>query len=505
MEISEPILLLFYCFYQNDWLSLDQVRIPDSIWHRVLCVLTLVSILESCTSYGPYHANTSSQPLNSLRGPSDGRYKFAFVEFGDQGSALDMSQRAVALNVIRQAQRPLLFVYIHGWMNNANSADVCRFEHFIDVISRLPEVTEEKVNVIGVYIAWRGKDLTMPGFNLLTFWNRKSAGNKIASQNSCLAAINELALAAREPGKHVHHCILMGHSFGGLVLSSTISHSILDASSTGSRNASPWDMAVAFNPADNAIGTRQLLSELDYLYKYDSSRGAYVGRTPGSEAGAVVNENRPFLVILQSENDQATGTFFPIGTTLGNVVNFHYHWDKVPVPGGNGQKISENEFQTHTPGNDKYLVNFNVVPLGGTTAPAGLSTYENRAFEANVRQNVSGRTFLTSEKNDGHEKQFCRGPDYNPGEMRPATGNEDWQRWQFVYSGNARVPCWIVRVPKEIIWGHGGLWSDNSVAMFGALYRMHFPLNAEGLAVSSQRGSVPNAPDTRKLNEDKLH
>jgi len=117
---------------------------------------------------------------------------------------------------------------------------------------------------------------------------------------------------------------------------------------------------------------------------------------------------------------------------------------------------------------------------------------------------VRSRTFLTSEKNNGHEKQFCRGPDYNPDETRPATGNEDWRRWEFVYSGNAHVPCWIVRVPKEIIWGHGGLWSDNSVAMFGALYRMHFPLNAAGRSLSSQRASVPNSPDTRKLNEDKL-
>jgi len=33
---------------------------------------------------------------------------------------------------------------------------------------------------------------------------------------------------------------------------------------------------------------------------------------------------------------------------------------------------------------------------------------------------------------------------------------------KFEYTGNARVPCWIVRVPKDIIWEHGGLWSDNS-------------------------------------------
>jgi hypothetical protein len=85
----------------------------------------------------------------------------------------------------------------------------------------------------------------------------------------------------------------LGHSFGGLVLENTISHSILDASSAGTRNTSPWDMAVAFNAADNSIGSRQLMSELDYLYKYDPARHAYVGRSPGAEAGSVVAENRP--------------------------------------------------------------------------------------------------------------------------------------------------------------------------------------------------------------------
>src|SRR5215470_15872104 len=202
------------------------MRNPGSICHRTLLALAFSILLATCAPYGPYHPNTSSEPLNSVRGPSDGRYKFAFIEFGDQGSALDTSQRAAAINVIRQAQRPLLFVYIHGWQNDANSADVCKFEHFVDLVSRFLEVTRAKVNVIGVYIAWRGKDLAVPGLDLLTFWNRKSVGNEVAAQNSCLATINELALAAREPGKQVHHCVLMGHSFGGLVLSSTISHSI---------------------------------------------------------------------------------------------------------------------------------------------------------------------------------------------------------------------------------------------------------------------------------------
>src|ERR1044072_93218 len=170
---------------------------PDSMSYRVLTALAFVILLGSCAPYGPYHPNTSSEPLNYVRGAGDGGYKFAFIECGRQGSALDTSQRAAAINAIRQAQRPLLFVYIHGWMNNANSGDVCRFEHFIDMVSRLPEVTQERINVIGVYIAWRGKNLSVPGLDLLTFWNRKLAGGDIAAQNSCLASFNQLEVVAR--------------------------------------------------------------------------------------------------------------------------------------------------------------------------------------------------------------------------------------------------------------------------------------------------------------------
>src|SRR3989440_10120933 len=200
-------------------------RTPCSIF----VTLTLAMILGSCASYGPYHANTAAEPTKSLRGPADGRYKMAFIEFGDQGSPLDNSQRKAALEVIHEAKRPLLFVYIHGWQNNATSGDVCRFEHFLDTVSGFPEFTGRKINVIGVYIAWRGKDLTLPGLNFLTFWSRKSARGGIAAANRFLAFLEELAVAAHEPGKDYHHTVLLGHSFGALVLGNTISHSILRA------------------------------------------------------------------------------------------------------------------------------------------------------------------------------------------------------------------------------------------------------------------------------------
>jgi len=72
-----------------------------------------------------------------------------------------LSQRIAALKIIHEAKRPLLFVYIHGWQENARSPDVCRFEHFIDTVSRFPEIAARKLDVIGVYVSWRGLDVTV--------------------------------------------------------------------------------------------------------------------------------------------------------------------------------------------------------------------------------------------------------------------------------------------------------------------------------------------------------
>ncbi|MBV9273859.1 MAG: hypothetical protein JO333_08185, partial [Verrucomicrobia bacterium] len=141
------------------------------------------------------------------------------------------------------------------------------------------------------------------------------------------------------------------------------------------------------------------------------------------------------------------------------------------------------------------LINYHVVPLGDVSPPPGIRAAENRAFGVNLLQNHPDYSFYTSEHNDGHENQFCKNNHYNPNEVRPPTGREIWRRWQFVYTGNARVPCWVVRVPKEIIYEHGGLWSDNSIAMLAALFRIQFPLSAHGEVVNPPLFRAPETPE----------
>src|SRR5262249_41990790 len=184
------------------------MRNSSSICCRSLFALVISILIGACAAYGPYYADTPSNPTNSIRGAADGRYKMAFIEFGDQGSPLDNNQRKAALEMIHKAKRPLLFVYIHGWQNNAVSGDACRFEHFLDTVSSFPEFTGGNINVMGVYMAWRGVDLTVPGIKFFTFWSRKGTGASIAAANSCLATIEELGVAAREPGRDYHHTVL---------------------------------------------------------------------------------------------------------------------------------------------------------------------------------------------------------------------------------------------------------------------------------------------------------
>jgi hypothetical protein len=93
-----------------------------------------------------------------------------------------------------------------------------------------------------------GARFTVPGLDLFTFWSRKHAGGEIAAQNGCLATINELALAARAPGNDFHHCVLLGHSFGGLELNNTISHSAT-VRAIAARGTWPWRSIRQISPS----------------------------------------------------------------------------------------------------------------------------------------------------------------------------------------------------------------------------------------------------------------
>jgi hypothetical protein len=150
--------------------------------------------------------------------------------------------------------------------------------------------------------------------------------------------------------------------------------------------------------------------------------------------------------------------------------------------------VSEREFYLSTPGNDNYLVNYKIVPA--QRAFSGSSD----AFEYNLENNPVGGIFFTSAPKNS-ETAAQAGKQSRPAESSPKTQPQAWQI-QFVadrdkYIG-VHVPFWIVRVPPDIIDNHGGIWSDNNMALMAAIFRMHRPILANNVIVPAKSYVLPS-------------
>jgi len=270
-----------------------------------------------CASIGPTYEGGQRNILNN-----DTQYKLAAIEFGELGSYADPYKGELnnTIQLLRNTERPLLVVYIHGWLNNATSGDVGNFKGFLSRLSQSKQVTLHHYNVFGVYFAWPGKTLEIPYLQDLTFWNRKQAAERIAGNGDCLDAIEQLSQAARLHQNS--YVFLIGHSFGGLILERTVEHTLRTLQ--GQKVRPPWDLALMLNPASDSVLTRQLVSDLDNLYDYSPTPipgnplhwgGHFVPKIGGD----LIAESQPTVVELQSENDTATGTVFPIGSKLSAI------------------------------------------------------------------------------------------------------------------------------------------------------------------------------------------
>jgi hypothetical protein len=449
-----------------------------------LALALILLSLSGCASIGPTYEGGRNNILND-----DREYKLAAIEFGELGSYADAYQGELnnTIQLLRDTERPLLVVYIHGWLNNATSDDVGNFKGFLSRLSQSKQVRIHHYQVFGVYFAWPGKTLEIPYLKYLSFWNRKQAAERIASNGDCLDAIEQLSQTARLHENN--YVFLIGHSFGGLILERTVEHTLRTLQ--GQKVRPPWDLALMLNPASDSVLARQLVSDLYNLYDY------YPNPIPGGplhwgghfvakSGGDPIAESQPTVVELQSENDTATGTVFPIGSKAGVIVNGHWAWNQVAVP--RTQKlVSERDFYQSTPGNDSYLVNYEIVRSQGTFSG------NSDAFDYNLEHNPVGGIFYTSAPKDS-ETAAQAGKQSRPAATAPKTEPQAW-RIQFVVDHSkftgVHVPFWIVRVPSDIIDNHGGIWSDNNMALMAAIFRMHRPILPNNVIVPARSYVLP--------------
>jgi hypothetical protein len=410
--------------------------------------LVAASLLCSCGHLNPLYQNTSAHPTNSIV-PKTG-CELAFIEFGEQGSYQDPSQLQNAVDLIKRTPRPLVITYVHGWHNDAGSADVAKFSDWLSEISQTQLIRSSGFHLIGVYLGWRGEITSVPVVRQLTFYNRKAAAERLASNFDCYDAIAAISQAAREAhGAGEQYTVLIGHSFGGLVVERAVAHAI-NAEMHGHAAADrslPADLILMVNPASDSILARQMIAAL------------YSRHTENS---------RPFLVSLTSTADAATGIAFPVSTSLAATTKV---FNEVPVPGAD-QRESERRFYTATPGHNEFLINHETVKLPQTIqAPGGLN-----ALQTNLSHNLIADVFATD------------GP------------NGTLELWQIKQTGNVDVPYWDVKVDPSIIKDHGDIWNRKAQAMMAAVFRMTNPLMNPGKVKA--RAILQKPPARAKLKPE---
>lgn len=276
----------------------------------------------------------------------------------------------------------LIYVYAHGWKHNASSCDnnvVCfsRLLERTDLIQRVNADMgiggENPRNVVGVYIGWRG--LPFGGvLNNLSFWSRKDTAARVGRggvfelltrlkdyrdnrrEGQCLSSLNpiseedlkskqksapelvkedllkkykenvaELVNRIPECAKYVDanklqdasddigiptQLVITGHSFGGLVIYEALSHALMERAGKTTRSpdgGTQYAMAESFGDFVMLVNPAFEGSKYEPLFQIATNR-------------CYDPKQRPVMMIVTSEADNATGIAFPVGQYLGTLL-----------------------------------------------------------------------------------------------------------------------------------------------------------------------------------------
>jgi hypothetical protein len=242
-------------------------------------------------------------------------YELAIIEFDDQGRCYDRGQMdAIAARLETLApdassgQDVILVTFVHGWKHDGRSDDEnlsafrVLLKETVDYEEKATSATAGKPRpVLGVFVGWRG----LSDFGLgdavanATFWGRQTAGQRVA-----VGSVRELFGRLRHYRNRRRNdrgnplLVIVGHSFGGMIVYSALAQSLIQAASAPVGKVTPEfaDLVLLVNPAIE--GAR-------FLPIYDLvTSAAFKART---------TKQLPVFICAQADNDQPVGMVFPLG------------------------------------------------------------------------------------------------------------------------------------------------------------------------------------------------
>lgn len=204
-------------------------------------------------------------------------------------------------------QDVILIVFVHGWQHDARSDDD-NLSAFRVLLSETVDHEKKQASpgarprpVLGLFVGWRG----LSDFGLgsvvadATFWGRQAAGQRVAT-----GSVRELFGRLRHYRNHRRNrggsplLVIVGHSFGGMIVFSALAQSLIEAASAPVGRLTPGfaDLVLLVNPAIE--GAR-------YIPIYDLvASAAFQART---------TRQLPVFICAQANNDAPVGLVFPLG------------------------------------------------------------------------------------------------------------------------------------------------------------------------------------------------
>ena len=277
-------------------------------------LVPLLIVLTSCvpnqayrTAIGPCKEPTPTCSVQLVQSTLDAKpvaIPVAFIEFDDFGQAFNPAQMDAAETVIKEEKnthkRVVTILFIHGWKNNASddSANVPGFRYFLQQLQPNLRALGSDVAVVGVYFGWRGNVTNLPGAQDLTYWDRRDTATYIPGSNMSEALLR-VALAVKGPEYKdpTSTLIVVGHSFGGLVLERTVTQYLTRRVVETPQGFYPFaDLLVFVNEAAAATEGIQLLTMFKRRFTPDPPE-----------------KRHPIIVSITSQGDLATGVALPIG------------------------------------------------------------------------------------------------------------------------------------------------------------------------------------------------
>ena len=393
-------------------------------------------------------------------------FKAGFIEFDEDGKALDPTQLQKVLKLIEFEKgripggKVITLLYVHGWKNNADEVqpgekakDVEKFKTAMTELGyRSREAAPDSpVPVIGVYMGWRGKSLMGPDwFTFVSYWPRRNTANRVGDGPNFADSVNAVINTSNgSVAGDSSRVVLVGHSFGARVLEHAVETDkikLYEEPAKGGATVSPRvDLVLYVNSANDA---RLSMRRVDLLQK----SGLTVRRSDFDQAACATNPQGPacgeypLLVAITSRGDSATKYLLPVANTL----NQDKGVKDPPVPN------AELEYLDEVPSVGKFK-----------KVAAGHFPFLQSHIVEEVSCPATGQPVCAA----GDQKCFAfrgRGdcPACYKASLRPSRTVEGKPAPLTAFN---QTPFWIMDTDSRIVKDHGDIWNLNFVEMLGAL------------------------------------